>query len=216
MRHLTRRDSRPELREHETSLGEYLLHHKLGGRNGWLKMERQSSKRVLSCLVSLVCLHFTEKHICCLRVLKEGPESLGCPFSTLKPSSKMRRDRSFKGLCSGFFHPWNSGFSPGMEKTRTLATNSWEFDKATGPGRFAIDSSGFWMFGFLQNMVFLISHRPWKHKGPACSLLATGVDIPQNFPSWCYRLVSLLCHAVPGCVDGTLQGLENCWKYVWV
>ena len=101
------------------------------GKNGWLKMERRSSNRFVSCLVvvCLVCLHWFCFMFCVACPRKEGFESLGCPFSPLSSHPQNETRQIFQESLFWIFIPetWVSAGHKGMEKTRTLATNSWEY-----------------------------------------------------------------------------------------
>ena len=60
---------------------------------------------------------------------KEGFESVGCPFSHFQAILKNETRQIFQESLFWIFIPetWVSAGHKGMEKTRTLATNSWEY-----------------------------------------------------------------------------------------
>ena len=151
-------------------------------------MERRSSNRFVSCLVvvCLVCLHWFCFMFCVACPRKEGFESLGCPFSHFQAILKMRQDRSFKSLCSGFSF-LKLGFQLVTKAWRRHALWPPTAESAHRTSRWCL---AFWMFGFLQQTWHFSDFTPWNHKGPA---LVTGIDTPPELPlyCWCHRLVAL-------------------------
>ena len=136
------------------------------GKNGWLKMERRSSNRFVSCLVVVcwVCLHWFCFMFCVACPRKEGFESLGCPSPTFKPSSKWDKTDLSRVFVLDF-HSWNLGFSWSQRHGEDTHFGHQQLRVHTGP------RDDVWLFGCLvsynKHDTFLIPHlgiirdQPW-------------------------------------------------------